>query len=251
MINLKKKLKNNQKTIGSWLTIANPIIAELMSKYFEWLVIDMEHSSITLNECQDLIRIIEANDCFPLVRVSENNSTIIKRVLDAGSYGIIIPMVKTKEDALNALNAAYYPPCGNRGVGLARAQNYGFGFDSYKQNYKKNIVVIPQIEHIEAVKNLDKILKTNIDAFIVGPYDISASLNTPGEFCSIIFQNALNKILDASDKYSKPAGIHVIPPYSENLLNLDKRYKFIAFSLDTLFLGAKIGEELNDYKKRI
>lgn len=244
MINLKQKLKENKKSIGSWLTIANPIVAEIMSKHFDWLVIDAEHSAIGLSQIQDLVRIIELNDCFPLVRVSENNPTLIKRVMDTGAKGIIIPMVNSKEDAQRALNAVRYPPEGIRGVGLARAQNYGFSFKEYQKTLKNDVVVIAQIEHVDAVNNLESILKTDIDGIIIGPYDISASLGKPGKFDTTKYKNCLNTILIGAEMYKKSLGIHVIPPYGKHIKNLDNRYTFIAFSLDTLFFGTKIKDEL-------
>ena len=249
MINLKQKLKNNERTIGSWLTIANPIIAEMMAERFEWLVIDMEHSVIGLKQTQDLVRVIESKNCIPLVRISENNATLIKRVLDTGAKGIIVPMVNTKEDALKALSAAHYPPAGNRGVGLARAQNYGFGFDLYKNYLEKEIIVIAQIEHINAISELPFILDTDIDAIIIGPYDISASMGYPGAFSRTDYKQNIERILTASTMFKKSAGMHIIQPYAKEFKNLDKRYKFIAFSLDTLFFGSKIRDELNATKK--
>src|SRR3990172_12592200 len=123
MVNLKEKLKQNKLTIGSWITIGNSSIAEIMAKAgFDWLTVDMEHSAITLHQAQQLIQIIELSGVVPLVRVGENSPNLIKRVMDAGAYGVIVPMVNSKEDAEKAVNAVKYPPVGNRGVGLARAQ---------------------------------------------------------------------------------------------------------------------------------
>ena len=248
MINLKQKLKSNQRTIGSWITIPNPITTEIMCQYFDWLVIDMEHSAIDIQQCQDLIRLIESHDTVPLVRIPENNPTIIKRVLDAGAYGIIVPMVNNVLDAHNAINSAFYPPKGRRGVGLARAQGYGFGFDIYQKWLNKNVVIIAQIEHINAMTHLQSIFMTDIDAAIIGPYDISASMGYPGAFCRTDFKQSLKKILDVAEHFKKTVGIHVIPPYIKELKDLDDRYKFIAFSLDTLFFGSKIRDEVNAIK---
>ena len=248
MMNLKQKLKSNQRTIGSWITIPNPITTEIMCQYFDWLVIDMEHSAIDIQQCQDLIRLIESHDTVPLVRVPENNPTIIKRVLDAGAYGIIVPMVNNVLDVNDTISSAFYPPKGRRGVGLARAQNYGLGFEEYKEWSTNNIVVIAQIESVQAVKHINQILQTDIDAFIIGPYDISASIGQPGNFKSTRFHEIINTILQTSKDHNKPAGIHVIPPYIYEIGKLDDCYKFIAFSLDTLFFGSKIRDEVNAIK---
>ena len=129
------------------------------------------------------------------------------------------------------------------------AQQYGFGFDEYQKTLKNDIVVIAQIEHIKAVNNIESILKTDIDAFIIGPYDITASIGIPGVFDCPAFHECLQKVLDASTKCKKTAGIHIIQPYASEFKELDERYKFIAFSLDTLLFGSKIRDELNEVKK--
>jgi 2-dehydro-3-deoxyglucarate aldolase len=237
---LKEKLKNQKLTLGSWITIGNPIVAEVMARSgFDWLTIDMEHSAITLDTAQDLIRTIELNNCIPLVRVSENNPFIIKRVMDAGAHGVIIPMINSKKDAENSVKAVRYPLEGNRGVGLARAQDYGFDFEGYKKWLEKESIIIVQIEHIDAVNNLKEILSVKgIDGFIVGPYDISGSIGKPGDFEDAEFKKYIEKIMDISKKMKKTAGFHIIPPDLEEtkkIINLG--YRFVAVSLDTLYLG--------------
>ena len=103
MVNLKLKLKQNKLTIGSWITLGHPSIAEIMARAgFDWLTVDMEHSAITLQQAQQLIQVIELCGVIPLVRVGENNSNLIKRGMDAGAHGVIVPMVNTKEDAIKA-----------------------------------------------------------------------------------------------------------------------------------------------------
>lgn len=250
MKSLKQKLKNREITIGSWITIPDPIVAEIMSQHFDWIVIDMEHSAITLDKAQDIIRILSLGGCPALVRVSDNNPISIKGAMDSGATGVVVPLVNSKDDAIRALNAVHYPPKGSRGVGLARAQNYGFNFESYKEWLEKEAIVIAQIEHKKAVKNLVEILKTDIDGIIVGPYDLSGSLGKPGEFDNYAFKNCLNKILKISKDYYKIVGYHVIQP-SASLVKekIQQGYNFIAFSLDTLFLGTKIKEEVNAIKK--
>lgn len=248
---LKKKLKEGKLTFGSWITIGHPIVAEIMSRSgFEWLTIDIEHSVITLDIMQNLIRTVELNGCIPLVRVSENNPNIIKRVMDAGAHGVIIPMVNSKKDAESAVKSVRYPSKGFRGVGLARAQDYGFNFEGYKKWLEKDSIIIVQIEHIDAVKNLKEILSTDgVDGFIVGPYDISGSLGFPGNFEHPEFKKCIKEIMDVSKNSKKPAGFHVIPPDPKEVEKIKKLgYKFIAVSLDTLFLGSLCKKVIEDLK---
>lgn len=259
MINLKNKLRANELTIGSWITIGHTAIAEIMAKSgFDWLTVDMEHSAITMHQAQQLIQTIALCGIVPLVRVEENNQTVIKRAMDAGAHGVIVPMVNTKEDAVKAVRAVKYPPYGTRGVGLARAQGYGLEFDSYKKWVSRDSIVIVQIEHINAVENLEPILSVDgVDAFIVGPYDLSGSMGRPGDFNHSEVNNALKTIIKVSGKLKKTAGFHVIPPEAEELYGkINEGYRFIGFSLDTLFLGVNVRNslgELRDYvsKKRI
>ena len=137
---LKKKLKSNELTIGSWISFGFTQTCEIMVKAgYDWLVIDMEHTSIDYNQCLNLIQIIESNGVTPFVRVGKNDPLHIKRVMDAGAHGVIVPMVNTVEDAQKAVGALYYPPAGSRGVGLGRAQNYGVGVEAYKEWVDKEI----------------------------------------------------------------------------------------------------------------
>ena len=131
---LKDKLRKKQLSIGSWMSLGDTSIAEIMAKAgFDWLVIDMEHSAISTEQCQELIRIVDLCGSSPLVRIGENNPLLIKRAMDAGAHGIIVPMVNSRNDAENAVSALKYPPSGTRGVGLSRAQGYGTSFNKYKK----------------------------------------------------------------------------------------------------------------------
>jgi len=237
---LKSKLGKREQTIGSWITIGNTSVAEIMAQAgFDWLTVDMEHSAITISEAQNLIQVIELSGVTPLVRVGSNDSNLIKRVMDAGAHGVIVPMVNTVEDAEKAVKSVKYPPRGFRGVGLARAQKYGAGFENYKKWNESESIVIVQIEHIKAVDNLEGILSVDgVDGFIVGPYDLSGSMGKPGQFDDPEVLKALKRILTISAKMNALAGFHVIQPELEDFRKKkNEGYKFIAFSLDTLFIG--------------
>ena len=239
-MSLKEKLLGKQLTIGSWITIGNTVIAEIMARSgYDWLTIDMEHSVISLKEAQDLIRVIELCGISPLVRVGHNQPNLIKRVMDAGAHGVIVPMINSREDAEQAVGSVKYPPLGFRGVGLARAQNYGANFEGYKEWKQHKSTVIVQIEHIKAVENLESILTVEgVDGFIIGPYDLSGSLGIPGQFDHPDVKAALDHIKQVSGKLNALSGFHVIPP---DISSLDEKisdgYRFIAHSLDILLLG--------------
>jgi len=237
---LKERMRKREFTVGSWITLAHTSIAEIMSQAgFDWLVVDMEHSAITIGEAQSLIQTIELSGVTPLVRVGKNDSCIIKRVMDSGAHGVIVPMVNSREDAERAVKSVKYPPVGFRGVGLARAQKYGAGFEQYKNWAEKESIVVVQIEHIDAINNLEEILTVKgVDGFIVGPYDLSGSLGKPGEFSDPSVLKALEKVKQLSAKHNALSGFHVVKPDLEDFKKKkEEGYRFIAFGLDTLFLG--------------
>ena len=251
---LKQKLKNNELTLGSWVTIGHQSVIEIMaSGGFDWLTIDMEHSVIELERAQQLIGHIQANGMEALVRVGENAPNIIKRVMDAGANGVIVPMVNSGSDAERAVKSVKYPPIGNRGVGLARAQNYGIGFDEYREKLEKEAVVIVQIEHIKAVENIEDIINTpGVDGMIIGPYDLSGSLGIPGQFDHKSVVDALKHVEKVCKDSKFPLGFHVVPSDNDLLVKkIEEGYRFLAFSIDFMFLGNKLRDEMKIIKEKI
>jgi len=238
-MSLKEKLRKNKLTIGSWIMIDHPVSIEVMALAgFEWLVIDIEHTSINISSVENLIRTIQANNIKALVRVSKNEEVIIKRVLDTGADGIVVPMINTKEDAIDAVGFAKYPPYGKRGVGLYRASKYGLGFENYKKWIEEELIIIAQIEHIDGVKNIDEIIQVKgIDGIIIGPYDLSSSMGYPGEFGREDIKEAIARVLDSCKKYNIPSGFHVVDTNPEKLKEkINQGYTFLAYGIDYLFM---------------
>ena len=249
---LKQKLKENELTLGSWITIGNPTVIEVMATAgFEWLCVDMEHTSIDLSMAKALITTIQANGIKALVRVCKNEEVVIKKVMDMGADGVIVPMVKNKDEAQMAVNFVKYPPTGKRGVGLYRAQNYGLGFDEYKKWVEDEAVIIAQIEHIEAVENIEDILNVDgIDGTIVGPYDLSGSMGVPGEYNRNEVKKAIDNIKIACKKYNKPYGFHVIESDPIKLQErIDEGCTFLAYSVDFFFLGDCVRDGMKKIKE--
>jgi len=235
----KLRLSGGRTEIGSWITLAHPAIAEIMAKAgFSWLAVDLEHSVITIREAEELIRVIDLCGVVPLVRLSANDPVQIKRVMDAGAHGIIVPMVNSVALAEQAVAAVRYPAAGNRGVGLARAQGYGISFAEYRSWQAQEAVVIVQIEHIEAVRNLEGILAVDgVDGYIVGPYDLSGSLGVPGDFEHPEMCKAMARIREVGGRSGKATGIHVIEPEIAQLKQrIEEQYRFVAYSLDIRML---------------
>ncbi|MFH1772675.1 MAG: aldolase/citrate lyase family protein [Candidatus Omnitrophota bacterium] len=234
----KKKLINCKTTIGSWLQIGHPVTAEIMAQAgFDWLVVDLEHSAIDISTTQVLFQIIESKGIIPLVRLSSNDNVEIKRVLDAGAAGIIVPNVNTADQAKEALCSSMYPPIGKRGTGIARSQGYGSNFKEYFDRANKEMIVIAQIEHKDALSNIDSILETDIDGILIGPYDISASLGVAGGFDNPLVVEAVSKIKAAAKKHNKSLGVHIVyPRYQEVEEKINQGFNFIAYSTDAIIL---------------
>jgi 2-keto-3-deoxy-L-rhamnonate aldolase RhmA len=236
---LKAVLRSGQPAWGSWITLAHPAVAEIMAKAgFQWLAVDLEHSVITIREAEELIRVIELCGVVPLVRLSVNDPVQIKRVMDAGAHGVIVPMVNSTAQAEQAVASVYYPPRGRRGVGLARAQGYGGNFEEYRQWLQHEAVVIVQVEHIQAVENLPEILAVEgVDGFLVGPYDLSGSLGIPGQWNHPKMADALARIRQVGGASGKAPGIHVVEPDPEAARQARAEgYRLIAYSLDIRLL---------------
>jgi len=237
---LKARLRAGTPTIGSWMTFAHPGIAEVMTAAgFEWLVIDLEHSVMELSDVAGLIRAIEPSGAAPLVRLTSNNPEQAKRVMDAGAHGVLVPMIASAADARAAVNAVHYPPLGTRGVGLSRAQGYGEAFAEYVSTLPERAVVVAQIEHIDAVRALPQIIAVpGIDATIIGPYDLSASVGVPGDFDDPAVSSALSEYERASRAGGVPMGYHVVEPDPALVeARLARGYTFLAFGVDFLFLS--------------
>ncbi len=233
-------MKTKKIKIGSWITTYNPSAAGLMSSMgFDWLCIDMEHSTITFDQMSELISVVENNNSVPFVRVGANDKLHIKKALDAGAKGIIVPMVNTVRDAKNAIESTYYYPKGKRGVGLTKASNFGYNFDKYVKKESQKIKLILQIESIEGINNLEKILDLkNIAGTLLGPYDLSASLGIIGKLENTLVKNAIKKYENISKNKKISMGIHVAEPnVSKIKIAQKKKYKFIASGTDMIFLG--------------
>ena len=186
-------MNKTDTSIGTWLSLYSEAIAEvLVNAGYEWVTIDLEHSAITIDQAEKLIRVIDLAGAKPYVRVSSNDEVQIKRVLDAGAKGIIVPMVESKEDVLAAINATNYPPKGRRGMGLARAQGYGEAEakNHYIHNTSNQIELYIQIESEAALDHLDDMFSQDIDGYMIGPYDLSASMGIPRRFLKSSFHKS-------------------------------------------------------------
>lgn len=244
---IRTKLANGKVAIGSWMQIGSGSVAEIMgSMGYDWIALDLEHGSIDVSQLPDLFRALELNSTLPLVRVPSQDESFIKRCLDAGAGGIIVPQIETVEELEKVSNACRWPPAGSRGVGFSRANLFGRRFENYKREACEPIVV-GMIESHRGVANLEKILECKtLDAIFIGPYDLSASLGMLGQFSSSKFKEVIDSIITKCKNYNVPVGIHVVDPSSEVLAELiSAGFTFIAYSIDAVFLSTIAGNPLD------
>ena len=235
---IRTKMKRGQPTIGSWMQIPHGCVAEIMGNAgYDWVAVDLEHGSITVAQLPDLFRALELGGTLPLVRLAQGDAKECKQVLDAGAGGVVVPMVETAEQLIAVRNACCWPPAGTRGVGFSRANLFGKNFELYREEAQAPLLVA-MIEHTRAADNLGEILSVEgLDAILIGPYDLSASMKLTGRFDHPAFRKKILSIRKECQKYKVPSGIHVIRPEVRDINNrIQEGYQFVAYSTDAIFL---------------
>jgi len=240
IIDLRKKLTDGGHSIGSWMQIPHPSIAEIMGDAgYDWVAVDMEHGSISVHQLPDLFRALELGNTLPLARLAQGHPKDCKQALDSGAGGVIVPMVESAEQLIAVRDACRWPASGTRGVAFSRANMFGKRFDEYTVE-AQNPLLIAMIEQVSAVDELDAILAVDgLDAILIGPYDLSASMGVTAQFSHRNFSTVMKKILATAKKANIAAGVHVVMP-SENELEdkIREGYRFLAYSIDSVMLSS-------------
>ena len=194
--------------MGTLLSIPSTTITEIASlSGFDWIMIDMEHSAITLSDLQ-LMTVAAQPRCKVIVRPPGYDRTMIGRILDIGCDGIMVPMVNNAQIAHAVIAAAKYPPQGNRGMTIGRAHDYGYQANSYFNTANEKMVIILQIEHEEGVANLDSILQVQgYTAILIGPNDLAGSMGLPGQVDHPRVQQTISQIIQKCNHAGVPFGI--------------------------------------------
>lgn len=240
-ISFREKLRGHQQLVGTLLGLPVPAVAETVSRLgYDWLWIDMEHAPLSLDHVQSILQSADPG-CSALVRIPFNDETWIKRVLDLGCDGIIVPQVKTADEAKYAVRCAKYPPQGTRSAGLSRANRFGVEFAKSIATANDTVAVVLQIEHKDGVQNAEEIVQTEgIDAIIIGPYDLSGSFGKLGQITDEEVVAAIASIRKACAKYKMPCGIFVMNAEG-GAVCLKNGFELICVGADIHFLwtGAK------------
>ncbi|MFP4448614.1 MAG: HpcH/HpaI aldolase family protein [Bacteroidales bacterium] len=248
MRNFRQKLLGQEIMTGTLVTLSSTETAEILSRAgFDWLFIDLEHSPIGLQGAQ---QIIQAASPFAhcIVRVPGNDEIWIKRVLDIGAEGIIVPQVNTVQEAQQAVKFAKYPPMGQRSAGIAKAQGYGAELHQYIQQANEDIAVILQCEHKESVKNLSEIIKVEgVDCIFIGPYDLSGSYGKLGKVDDPQIQEAIESIKHTCINSGMPVGIFGGKTESVKK-HRSKEVNLIAVGSDALMMNTTAKDVIDDLK---
>jgi len=211
---VRAKLKRGEPSIGTWLVLPDPLAARLMGRVgFDWLTVELEHAPINLETAAQSFVSIAAGGTVPLVRVPWGSAENIKRVLDNGAWGVIVPMVNSRAEAEAVVAAARYRPLGERSVG---GQLHAVSFDTDPATYyaraNDEILVVVMMEHVRAIENAEAILSVpGVDAFFIGPNDLTQSMGRAPVFESDDpeFVGALKHLREVGKKYGVASGIHV------------------------------------------
>ena len=244
---VKNAWKNGKQTIGGWISCDSVYVAEMMGRTgFDWLCLDMQHGLLDYNDVRDMLPAISLSDTMPFVRVPWNEPYIMMKVLDAGAYGVIVPLVNNREEAEKAVAACRYPPDGMRSMGPIRAGMYGGR--GYVQHANDEIAGIAMIETAEALENLDEICSTpGLDAVYIGPSDLAYAIGLPprGDNDDPKHVETVHHIYDTARKHGIHVGAHT------GSLEFTKRWLKHGFDMvmlgsDTAWMGKLAGQELRE-----
>ncbi|MBC7952343.1 MAG: 2,4-dihydroxyhept-2-ene-1,7-dioic acid aldolase [Rhodospirillaceae bacterium] len=235
MNDLKRRLAAGEATIGAWLTTASDEVAEIMATLgFHWLAVDMEHGSAGVREALAAFRAAERHGVAPMVRLPSADPYLARRLLDGGAAGLIVPVVEDPVAFSGFIRHCLYPSNGRRGVGLSRCNQWGDQFSEYLTGFSP--VIVPQIETVAGVAAAAAIAALpEVDALFLGPYDLSASLGSAGDFTTPAYAAAIAEVKAACTVHGKALGIHQVHPDPQELdARLAEGARFIAYGTDAI-----------------
>ena len=236
----RQRLRGREPLFAGWTSIGHPQITEALAlSGIDFIGIDIEHSTISLEQSQRIIAAAQAGGTVCLPRIASHNPEMIKRLLDSGAEGVIVPMVSSVEEVERIVSWVKYPPSGRRSFGVARAQAYGDGFADYAARWNDLSSIIIQIETVEGVDNIDKLLAfEEIDGAMVGPYDLSGSLGIPGQIEHPRVAEAGRHVVEACARAGRACGTQLVDPDAQSMSQaVADGYTFTVLSSDVFLLG--------------
>ncbi len=251
---LKQKLRSRGNVFASWTSFGHAGITEILARAkFDFIGIDMEHSTISQQEAKQIIAAAQSGGVACLPRIASHNLEMARRLLDSGADGLIVPMIESAEDVQKVVDWMKYPPVGKRGFGVGRAQGYGFDFEPYTKTWNDSSIFIAQIESIHAVNQIDGILANgHLDGIMVGPYDISGSLKVPGQIDHPQVVEAGLKVVAACKKKGIACGTQIVDPDEGRIKQaLEQGYSFVVLASDVFLLwkwSARMGQLMQPWR---
>jgi 4-hydroxy-2-oxoheptanedioate aldolase len=248
----KRALASGATPIGAWLVSAASSTAEALGCLgFDFLVVDMEHTPIDLQQMVGILQTIAGTPAQAIVRPPWNDMVMVKRALDAGAQSLLFPFVQSAEEAKHAVAYTRYPPAGVRGVaGMHRGSRYGT-IPNYVQNADEEICVIVQIETLTALTQLESIATVpGVDSIFIGPADLSASMGFRGDMGNPAVQDKLAAGARACRRLGKPCGIVGANPELVGKF-LDYGFSWVAVGSDIAMLVSRAQEYLGAVRRRV
>jgi len=248
---VKSLLKQGKTTAGAWLQMTSPFSAEILARAgFDWLIVDMEHSPGDFLNLVAQVQAMGATDCVPFVRAPWNDPVAIKRILDTGVMGVLIPYVNSGEETINAVAACKYPPEGIRGLaGSPRAAYFGQNSMDYLNDANDEIVVIIAVETGEAVANLDDILAVEgLDGIFIGPMDLATSMGHFGDPSHPEVQDAIKVIEQKTLKSGKYLGT-IGGTWEQARQKYERGYQLLMLMSDSVDLAKLAGQTVGRFKE--
>lgn len=248
---LKNSLRNRERLFAGWVSYSHPSITETFARAgFDFMFIDMEHSTISIEQGQRIIAASQSEGVPCIPRPVSHSNDYLKPLLESGADGMLVQMVETPEQVQALIWDVKYPPVGRRTYGVNRAQAYGFDFDEYIQNWNRTSTFMLQVESIKGVENIDQLLAFDeVDGVMVGPLDISGSLGVPGQTTHPLVIEASRKVIEACERHGKSCGTQVADanPASVNAL-FELGYNYAILGSD-LFVLWKWAAQMRDMMK--
>lgn len=236
---VKRKLNKGQVSFGTWNLIGHPLVTEILANAgYEWITLDLEHGTIAFSDLAPYCQLLEGKGVLPLCRLPGLQPEYFKWALDAGAMGVIVPLIKTPQDAITSVRYAKYPPQGERGVALTRVHGFGDTFDEYMALANQETMLLLMIEHIDAVRQIEAIAAVEgVDALFIGPYDLSSSMNLTGQLQHPEVEAACDQVLKAARAHGIAAGIHLVDPTPQEIaMRMRQGYTMIALGMDVVML---------------
>ena len=240
---LKQKLRQRERLFAGWVSYAHPSITETFARAgFDFMFIDMEHSTISIEQGQRIIAASQSEGVPCIPRPVSHSNDYLKPLLESGADGMLIQMVETADQVRALIDNVKYPPVGRRTYGVNRAQAYGFDFEEYIKNWNDTSTLMLQVESIKGVDNIERLLAFDeVDGVMIGPLDISGSLGVPGQTTHPLVIEASLKVIEACKRHGKSCGTQVAdanPESVQSLFDLGYNYAILGSDLFVLWKWA-------------